>query len=405
MDKPVVVDLFAGCGGFSKGFLDAGFDVRLAVEIDEWACQTFRYNFPNAHVLCSDVRDVEANHIRELIGQKPDIIIGGPPCQGFSVSVPGGPNKRDPKDPRNSLFMEFVRLLKELKPIAFMIENVPGILTSVTASGERVIKIIECKLSELGYYVKTSLLNACDYGVPQFRERIFIAGVAEKVDNPLFPKPTHKGYKEEYALDRYLGGGYKPYVTLWEAISDLPQIPAGVTQEKYEYPLPPQNDYQALMRKGSDGVYNHIPMKHYKRTIERFKRIKWGQSLSDVPAEFGPRKRGKPYEFSNKRYDQNNRRLHPNRISHTVTASFYANFIHPYLDRNFTAREAARLQSFPDTFIFMGKKTVPSFKLLKREGRYDEMHLCQFAQIGNAVPPLLARALASHLRKSIKSLS
>lgn len=398
--KPTVIDLFAGAGGFSKGFYDAGFHVNLAIEIDAWACKTFKYNFPSTNVLEADVKNIKTSRIKELVREKPDVIIGGPPCQGFSIS---GPPKKDPKDPRNSLFVEFVRFINELQPKALIMENVKGLLSRKTEAGERVIKIIESALSDCGYYIKTVLLNSCNYGVPQHRERVFIIGTMEKCKTSLLPPATHRGYKWErdYDLKYWFVENehvFKPYTTLWEATSDLPQIPAGVCQAKYSYPLPPQNEYQELMRKGSSGVYNHVPMKHSKRVIERFKQIRWGESVSDVPEKYGQRKRGNPLVFSKKAYDQNNRRLHPNLLSHTITASFYANFVHPYLDRNFTAREAARLQSFPDTFIFKGKKTVPSFKLLAREGRFSEMHLCQYAQIGNAVPPLLAEALAKHLR-------
>lgn len=150
---PVVIDLFAGAGGFSLGFRHAGYNIHAAIEIDKWACQTFQYNFPETKVIQMDIQNIKTDYIKKLINVKPDIIIGGPPCQGFSVSVPGGPGNRDPKDPRNTLFMEFIRFLNILQPKAFIIENVKGLLTSKNQSKELVINIIEDKLIECNYIV------------------------------------------------------------------------------------------------------------------------------------------------------------------------------------------------------------------------------------------------------------
>ena len=142
-------------------------------------------------------------------------------------------------------------------------------------------------------------------------------------------------------------------------------------------------------------------MSHSRRLVERFKHIGWGQSISDVPEEHGARRRNGSGELSQGGYDQNNRRLRPDKPSHTIAASFYANFLHPYQHRNLTAREGARLQSFPDQYRFCGKKTVVSQKLLHREERFDEKHLCQYNQVGNAVPPHLARAVAQAVSNAL----
>ena len=155
------------------------------------------------------------------------------------------------------------------------------------------------------------------------------------------------------------------------------------------------------MRDDSEALWNHVAMKHTKRVVERFKQISFGESQSDVVDEYAPRVRSNGHLISRKRYDQNNRRLRPDRPSHTIPASFYANFVHPFQHRNFTPREGARLQSFPDTYVFCGKPTVVSHKLLTREGRIAERHLCQYAQIGNAVPPILARAVAANIAKQM----
>lgn len=186
-----------------------------------------------------------------------------------------------------------------------------------------------------------------------------------------------------------------PAVTLWEAISDLPPLEAGQGLEVQEYLQSSETEYQAWMR--AEMLYNHVAMNHTPRMVERFKQIQWGESSADVAAEFGPRKRGNNDVLSTRVYEQNNRRLHPHKPAHTITASFYANFVHPFQHRNLTAREGARLQSFPDHYRFMGKPTVISKKLLNREGRVEEDYLCQYNQIGNAVPPLLAKRIAIRL--------
>jgi len=159
-----------------------------------------------------------------------------------------------------------------------------------------------------------------------------------------------------------------------------------------------------MLRGEQSVLYNHVAMKHSQRLVERFKHVRWGESSSDVPEEHRARARNGNGKISDTMYDQNNRRLHPHKPSHTIAASFYANFIHPFQHRNLTAREGARIQSFPDWYRFMGKKTVPSHKLLQREGRLEEKHLCQYNQIGNAVPPLLAKAIAAHLKDREKKV-
>ena len=185
---------------------------------------------------------------------------------------------------------------------------------------------------------------------------------------------------------------------MWEAISDLPEIEARQGAEIMDYTNAPRNSYQEYCRNASINLHNHIAMKHTKRLVERFSQMTWGQSISDITDErLKQRKRNGNGEVSDSPYDQNNRRMHPNRICHTITATFYGNFVHPYKNRNFTAREGARIQSFPDTYVFLGKPTVVSKKLLIKEGRTGEAYLCQYSQIGNAVPPLMAKAIAENI--------
>lgn len=390
-----ILDTFAGAGGFSLGFELAGAKVIGAIEIDSWACETFRFNHPNATVLQRDITMLTDEQIINAFGKiNPDIILGGPPCQGFSRCTK---NSGDYKDPRNSLFEEFIRIGRLLKPKVMIMENVPNLIKARTENKELVIDIIISELRDLGFEVEYRILEATDYGVPQIRKRLVVVATRTKLANP-FPQKTHTASSEADLLDTNL----VKCPTLWDAISDLPEIEAREGSEEAEYFKPPQNEYQHFLRNGSSKLFNHKAMNHSKRLVERFSSMEWGDSTSDVPDHLRPLKRNST-EFSEKAYDQNNRRMHPDRQCHTVPASFYANFVHPYKNRNFTAREGARIQSFPDWYVFKGKPTVVSHKLLHREGRLEEKHLCQYNQVGNAVPPLMAKALAENILKQLRS--
>jgi len=382
VDKIRVLDTFSGAGGFSLGFHLAGAEIIGAIEVDQWATDTFKYNHPNAKVIKKNIVDMDDGEILHNFNDV-NVLLGGPPCQGFSIC---NKNNGDPKDPRNSLFEEFLRVGKLTLPNLIIMENVPNIIKAKTVSGQFVIDIIKKELEELGYYVYSKILEATDFGVPQIRKRLFVIASKVELKNP-FPKPTHSLYGDD---------GLLRTPSLWDAISDLPNINAREGAEVMEYDKEPLNEYQKMLRNHSFCLFNHKAMNHSKRLVERFNSMSWGQSTTDVPEHLRPLKRNSK-EFSDKAYDQNNRRMHPDKQCHTITASFYANFVHPYKDRNFTAREGARIQSFPDWYKFEGKPTVVSQKLLQREGRMDEKYLCQYNQIGNAVPPLLSKAIANHL--------
>lgn len=390
-----VLDTFAGAGGFSLGFELAGAKITGAIEVDSWACETFKFNHPYATVLQGDITAMSDEQIIGTFGEvAPDIILGGPPCQGFSIC---NKNSGDIKDPRNSLFEEFIRVGRLLRPEVMVMENVPNLIKARTESKELVIDIITSELRSLGFEVEYKILEATDYGVPQIRKRLVVVASRTKLANP-FPQKTYTTLNAPFLLEANL----QKCPTLWEAISDLPEIEAGEGLEEAEYSNPPKNEYQRLIRNGSSKLFNHKAMNHSKRLVERFASMKWGDSTSDVPNHLRPLKRNSA-EFSNKTYDQNNRRMHPDRQCHTVPASFYANFVHPYKNRNFTAREGARIQSFPDWYVFKGKPTVISHKLLHREGRLEEKHLCQYNQVGNAVPPLMAKAISENILKQLRS--
>jgi len=386
LNKVRVLDTFSGAGGFSLGFHLAGAKVVGAIEIDQWATDTFKYNHPDTNVIKANISDMNDGEILDNF-KEINIVLGGPPCQGFSIC---NKNNGDPKDPRNSLFEEFIRIGKLLSPNLMVMENVPNITKAKTVNGQFVIDIIKDELERLGYYVYSKILDATDFGVPQIRKRLFVIASKIKLENP-FPKPTHS-INESSNLQKT--------PSLWDAISDLPNIDAREGSEIMTYDTEALNEYQKMLRNNSSCLFNHKAMNHSKRLVERFRSMNWGQSTTDVPDYLRPLKRNSK-EFSNKAYSQNNRRMHPEKQCHTITASFYANFVHPYKDRNFTAREGARIQSFPDWYKFEGKPTVVSQKLLQREGRMDEKYLCQYNQIGNAVPPLLSKAIAVHLIKEV----
>lgn len=363
------IDLFAGCGGLSRGFEDAGFNTAAAVEKDLWASDTYRHNHPNTTVLTGPV---EEQDLKSIIQGDIAGVVGGPPCQGFSLS-----GNRDPNDPRNSMFVHFAKAVDDFRPRFLLMENVPGILSATNANKESVRDIIVKVLSDIGYRLAVHTLDASEHGVPQKRRRVFFIGTRKDLEldpESLYPEPN------------------KNLVSVLEAISDLPELDRkNRGQETAPYTKDPATPYQKMMRGGSTELHNHVCMRHTERLVERFKQIKPGQSVADVPDEHAAVKRGDAKVKSGKVFSQNNMRVHGDQPCPTVPASFQSNFVHPTQDRNFTAREGARLQSFPDTYVFKGKRTLMSW----------EKHLSQYNQIGNAVPPLLARAIAEAIIKKV----
>ena len=362
------IDLFSGCGGLSLGFQNAGFESILASDIDENCEKTFNRNFPGVPFLRKDITAITEEEVDAIIGdRRPDVIIGGPPCQGFSLANKNRNKVAD--DPRNRLFYGFVKFINWYSPKAFVMENVKGLLSM--KDGKVIETIVDAfQHAGEGYTVVTNVLCAKNFGVPQARERVIIIGIR----NDLGVIPTYPvGNDEEVTVDM--------------AISDLPLIQSAQGSEVMPYTMPPQNPYQQLMRANSNEVHNHVAMRHTPRLIQRFAAIQPGQSLVDVWDTHGAVKRGAPKEKSEIKYSQNNQRVFGDRPAPTIAASFQSNFIHPYLNRNFTAREGARLQSFPDDFVFEGMRTKMSW----------EKGLSQYQQIGNAVPVLLAQAIAENL--------
>lgn len=392
--KIKVLDLFAGAGGFGLGFqLTKRFKIVCSLEIDKWAVETLKANnVEKQKIIHNDIR--KFNTPRKILNAcpyKPDVIIGGPPCQGFSFAGPA----KDPKDPRNSLFKNFVQWVHVLHPKIFIMENVRGLLTGKNEKGEKVIDIIKKSFQSIGYTVTIWELNAANYGVPQSRERIFIVGnkFGIELSEPVITHylPTEK---------RQLNGKAKTLkqaISVQKAIGDLPKLNAGEGEEETVFRTKPRNEFQKIIRGNTEKLYNHVTMVHTKRVIERYEQILGGLTLEEIPEEFQVRKRNGNGELSESEYNSNYRHLKPDMIAYTIPASFYSNFIHPKQPRNITSREAARLQSFPDSYVFKGKRTQISSKLLKQLGKENENFLSQYNQIGNAVPPLMAKAVGNRI--------
>ena len=341
-----VLDLFSGAGGFSLGFHLAWYTVIGGVEFNEAAHLSHQANFPEGNDFLGDIQTLTDEEVIERYSGV-DVIIGGPPCQGFSAA-----NRLNYMDEesvkRNKLFFEFIRFVKLLQPQAFVIENVPQILTK--DKGFARIAIIDI-LTQEGYQVNVEVLDASQYGVPEKRRRAFFVGTrsGEYFNFNQIPK--------------------QPMVTVKDALGDLYASEGHYTEYKDE----PSNAYQEFMRKGSPGLRNHIPRQHGLDVVELMKEVPQGGNWKDIPeSKWGGRK------FSSSTHSSVYSRADEQQPSRTITSK--ADVIHPIFNRNITAREAARIQSFPDWYTFIGGNTA------------------QFLQIGNAVPPLLSKAIATELR-------
>lgn len=309
----LIVDLFCGAGGLHIGFKEAGYRIGLSVDNNENVKKTHMYNHPFVPFWNRDIREIDTNEIREVLDYESlDGIIGGPPCQGFSTigrRVSSKPEVRNTYDPRNELVDEYIRLVRELQPKFFLMENVKGILT--WDKGEFINNIIE-KFKDCGYTVDFKLINMADYGVPQTRERVFILG--NRLNQPVsFPAPTHSGVPTD---------GLKPWVGSWDSIKDL---------VKHE----------------EDPGFNHVSLKHTEKNIERYKLIPEGGRLPEDAL---------PPELYRKNFGNTFKRLDRNKPALTMVPGNDAFPIHPILNRSLTVREAARIQTFPDNIIFKGNR-------------------------------------------------
>ena len=350
-----VLDLFCGAGGLSWGLhKNKNFQTLIALDFDAEAANTFKKNMPKTEVLVGDITDknVKDKIIRLAKEKKINMIAGGPPCQGYSMKG----KKLGLADPRNFLFREYLNIVEKIQPEVFVIENVKGLLTSSNGwFRDEIIHSIE----KLGYHVEHGILNAADFGVPQSRERTIFICSKDKV----IPLPKSK---------------VKKRTTVREAIGDLAYLNSGEGDFQQDYQKSPESDYQKLMRKGSKKLYNHKASNHKEVAIEKLKLIPPEQGKECLPKEM----------IGKQKFKTTWGRLKWDEVSPTIDTRFDASSNgtnnHPFLHRAITPREAARLQSFDDTFIFCGSKVYVR------------------KQVGNAVPPLLAKAIADQIEKIYK---
>lgn len=342
-----VLDLFCGAGGLSYGFECAGFDILVGIDNDAKALETFELNHKGSKSICGDITQITYDeHIKPLLGGKEiDVIIGGPPCQGMSLS---GPRKFD--DPRNKLYLSYIRLVKEIQPKAFVIENVPGLVGLF--GGQIKDSIIE-KFTEMGYRIEYKILCSADYGVPQSRKRVVFVG-------------TKVGSFEYPAINPNV-------VTCSMALSDLPALENELGEEVSEYAMPPQNQYQQLMRSRSNVVLNHVAASHSDKVKKIIALVPDGGNYKSLPEEY---RKSRNFHVAWTRFASN-------KPAPTIDTGHRHHFHYKY-NRVPTVRECARLQSFPDDFKFLGNKTQ------------------QFRQVGNAVPPLMAQAIAEQVKEMLE---
>jgi len=339
--KPTVIDLFCGCGGLSYGFMKAGYDI--VVGIDNWkdAIETFNYNHTKNVGKVLDLSKAKPDELE--IKNNIDVIIGGPPCQGYSIA-----GKRIIEDERNELYKSFVKFVDHYKPKAFLMENVPNIISmGKGAIKEQIIRDFET----LGYKVVYKILMASDFGVPQNRRRAFFVGLKNGEE---FEFPEH------LVIDK---------VTSEEAISDLTE---DSILDGTAYPFPPKSKFQTKIRNGNKVVFNHEITNHKEQTVEIISMVPDGGNYKDLPKEL----------HQTRKVNIAWTRLNSQKPSFTIDTGHRHHFHYEY-NRVPTVRESARIQSFPDSFVFKGSKTS------------------QYKQVGNAVPPMLAEHLAKKLLKEL----
>jgi len=334
MTKYTVVDLFSGAGGLELGFEQANYEIVFSTDIDKHCEQVHLLNRPYIPFFRTDIYELDADVLNRYVNKDIDVLVGGPPCQGFSTigkRVSSDPIKRGEKDPRNTLFREYVRVLNYINPKIFLMENVLGLLTRDKG---KIFEEIKASFNATGYNFDYVILNAADFGVPQIRNRVFFYGA--RIDVELQPP-----------IGTFSEMGENQWRTVGNAITDIADI-------------------------AIDENINHVPLKHGVVNIERYKLIPEGGRMPEMDL---------PPELYRKNFGNTFKRLHRDRPSLTMVPGHNAFPIHPWLNRSLTVREAARIQTFPDDYIFVGPRDK------------------QCMQVGNAVPPLLANAWANHLRE------
>lgn len=386
------IDLFSGAGGLSEGLKEAGINCLFANEVVPVFAKTYARNHIGTKVLTADIRTLDAYDILKDLGLKRgeiDIVAGGPPCQGFSINAP----VRSNEDQRNHLFREYLRFVDAFQPKAVIIENVPGLVSF--EHGATLHAIIE-SLSELGYGTDVRILGAAFYGVPQMRWRTIIIGLRgmevppEAFPAPLFHAPIRPNFTSTFDGRQLVkfpnSDNTANFTTVEEAIGDLPPLKNGEKGKTIkDYSSEPNSTYQRMMRIGSGGVYNHEASRLSEQNIKRLSYIKPGGNWTDIPTSLLPKgmQRARKSDHT-MRYG----RVRPDGLASTILTKcdpHWGAYFHYSQDRSFTVREAARIQSFPDHFVFYGNMAE------------------QFAQVGNAVPPLLAKNIGLSILNILKA--
>jgi DNA (cytosine-5)-methyltransferase 1 len=357
---PTAIELFSGAGGLSIGLEKAGFKIVLANEIEKDFAKSFELNHSDTKIICDDIHNIDFNfELKKLCIKNIDLLSGGPPCQGFSTV-----GSKNEKDPRNSLFYEYLRAVSELAPNYIIFENVAGFSTMYEGSA---YKTLINELSILGYKTTSSVLESSDFGLPQIRKRTIIIGWKKHLPSVKLPVPTHSNSSNLFGLP--------PKLTLMDAISDLPELSANDAKNRYK--LEPQNEYQRLLRNEMHELTEHNSSNYGTKMLEILSLVPDGGTVNDLPQRLRPKKYfGNTYA-----------RLFPDRPAPTITRNFgtpsSSRCIHPYQNRALSTREGARLQGFPDNYIFYGSKTSKNL------------------QIGNAVPPIFGEVIAKEIIKSM----
>jgi DNA (cytosine-5)-methyltransferase 1 len=362
-DAPTCVELFAGAGGLMLGLESAGFSTLVANEFHPHPCLTLKRNFPKVPVIEGSIRELTGRTLLEKAGLpskwvgRITLLAGGPPCQGFSTA-----GLKDENDPRNTLIGDFIRMVRELQPRFFLMENVPGLLS---LHDGKLFQNVLNELGTLGYQFRHRVLTVSDYGVPQMRKRLIILGGRDEKP-PEHPYPTH-GTDQTLEL---FNSARLPFTTCGDALGDLPAIEPGTIAKTYS--AQPVTPYQKTMREGATKLFNHQASKHRPETMDYYGLVPPGGTWLDIPAKLRNGKQGV-------------QRWPLNGLSRAITTE-PSDFLHPTLNRIPTVRELARMQSFPDTYEFLGQRTTGN--RMRRLG-----YCSQTQQVGNAVPPLFAEAV------------
>ena len=372
--KPKTLDLFCGAGGLSLGFEMAGFEILAGIDIEKTFLKSFDMSHPDTVAINEDLSKDQIKTILKDAGvdwKEVEMVIGGPPCQGFSTV-----GNRMVEDPRNMLVKEYARVISQIKPKMFLMENVSGLASMKNGLDQLVVEELLDFFKEIGYATSFKILKAADYGVPQLRKRIFFVGLRNDLDGTFkWPKPTH--YPPESVMA--FKSNVKKYVTVMEALSDLPKIESD--EESKVYASDPLNEYQKWIRGECSELDNHKAPRHSDLVLDRIRNIPPGGNHSNLP-EHLKLKRGYPNIYGKLRGDK---------PADTITGNFGCasapgRFLHPQNNRVLTVREGARLQSFPDRVKFYGNLSQ------------------RYKQVGNAVPPLLAKSVAECIKKTFYSV-